>query len=90
VVSGSDIWAVGSPHITIAHQTLTEQWNGSQWSIVPSPALALGLANQFQGVAVVAASNVWTVGFSCNVTVTTCQTLTEHWDGSQWSIVPSP
>src|SRR5947209_10047259 len=62
ITSASDVWAVGSnlvgngPNGT--YQTLTEHWNGSQWSVIPSPVRGSG-DNQLNGVAVVSTSNVW-------------------------------
>src|SRR5207249_1337621 len=40
------------------------------------------------GVAAVATNDVWAVGYYLNGGVN--QTLTEHWNGSAWSIVASP
>jgi hypothetical protein len=39
-------------------------------------------------VAVVSASNVWAVGWQANRGI--AQTLIEHWNGTQWSVVASP
>src|SRR5207253_1359432 len=63
-------------------RTLVEHWNGSQWSVVPSPNGAGN--NALNGVAAVSANDVWAVGSISN------QTLIEHWDGTQWNIVPNP
>src|SRR5207249_9413132 len=41
-------------------------------------------ANYLNGVAVVSANDVWAVGWHSG------GTLTLHWDGAQWSVVPSP
>lgn len=40
VLSGSDAWAVGVSHDAGPDQTLIEHWDGSSWSVVPSPILA--------------------------------------------------
>jgi hypothetical protein len=42
-------------------QTLIEHWNGTQWSVVPSPNLMGN--NLLRGVAIVSANDVWAVGF---------------------------
>ncbi|MEO8284999.1 MAG: S-layer homology domain-containing protein [Chloroflexota bacterium] len=89
-VSSTDIWAVGrySSDSTGNYQTLVEHWNGNAWNVVSSPNM--GPTNNFlYGVAAVSASDVWAVGIYSNETNAT-QTLTEHWNGSAWSIVPSP
>src|SRR6478609_1772270 len=59
---------------------------GRAWRQVVIP-LPLG-NSQLDGVAGLSPSDVWAVGSYGDGTVT--QTLTMHWDGSQWSIVPSP
>ncbi len=74
-VSAHDIWAVGSYHNPNSNeffQTLTEQWNGTKWSIVKSPSPG-SFSTQLLGVAAVSANNVWAVG------VADSNTLTEHY-----------
>src|SRR5205085_4115018 len=88
-VSASNIWAVGVS-ITDHDRTLIEHWNGTKWSVVKSPNVA-SEDNDLNGVAVVSASDIWAVGEHFrNGDPTTSQTLTEHWNGSNWSIVKSP
>src|SRR5204862_547524 len=77
-VSANDIWAVGG--------SLIEHWDGSNWSVVPSPSPSAGYSNLY-GVAAVSANDVWAVGSSG---YDPFQTLTEHWNGRSWSVVPSP
>ncbi|HLX39415.1 MAG TPA: hypothetical protein VKR42_02745 [Ktedonobacteraceae bacterium] len=80
----SDIWAVGgSPE-----GTLTEQWNGTSWSIIPSPSP--NIYSGFSGVAVVSAHDIWAVGQEYFPNPNTATTLIEHWNGSNWNIVASP
>ncbi len=91
VVSASDVWAVGWQSSLGVAETLTEHWNGTKWSVVTSPSPAAG-GNELFSVAAVSATDVWTVGFIQNNTATGSvqQTLIEHWNGTQWSIVTSP
>ena len=69
-------------------QPLIESWNGSVWSIVPTPTLLNGGTGALLGVscskptACVAVGTADTSGSS--------QTLVESWNGSTWSVVPSP
>jgi hypothetical protein len=91
--SASDIWAVGTyygtnnPH---GYQTLTEHWNGSKWSIVKSPAPGGNGSNpELYAVAPVSTNDVWAVGYSIAGS-SAYLTLVEHWNGSAWSVVPSP
>ncbi len=61
-VSANDVWAVGSDNNSSnVFQTLTEQWNGKQWSVVKSPSPG-SFNNQLLGVAAVSANDVWAVG----------------------------
>ena len=87
-VSANDAWAVGSFADSAGQHTLALHWNGSQWSAVPSPSPA-GTFSQFRAVRAVSSGNVWAVGSSFT-NATGFQTVIEHWNGSQWSIVPSP
>ena len=85
----NDVWAVGwafNAQLN-AYRTLTEHWNGTRWSLVRSPNATNGY-NLLNGVAVVAANDVWTVGQAA--IGSTYSTLVEHWNGVAWSIVPSP
>jgi len=104
VVSPSDAWAVGyssrGPGGTLlgqatevlGGQTLIEHWNGARWSIVPSPNPG-STANGLKAVAAVSTNDVWAVGYfssSGDSTGRGLQTAIEHWNGTQWSAVPSP
>jgi hypothetical protein len=81
-VSATDIWAVGShfdPSIG-GSAGLIEHWNGSSWSIVPSPANAEALSS----VAVISSSDVWAAGGAG------IQPVFEHWDGKTWTAFSGP
>lgn len=67
-------------------QTLIEQWDGSSWSIVPSPSP--DPADVLNGVSCTSTSDCVAVGYS--EANSTSQTLIEMWDGSTWSVSPSP
>ena len=72
-----------------ARPTLIEHWNGTAWSIVPSPSP--GSDDLLTGVTTSnAASNVWAVGSDVPAGATQAQTLTLGWDGSAWTTVASP
>src|SRR5205085_12498998 len=69
---------------------LAELWHGTAWSVVASPNVGTG-SNYLYGVAVVSANDVWAVGYYINGSFNaTDETLVEHWDGTSWSVVPSP
>ncbi len=89
VISANDIWAVGTIPNSTVWQTLIEHWNGSQWSIVQSPGSD---RSALVAVAAVSGNDIWAVGSNTtgNMNDSLQQTLIEHWNGSQWSIVPGP
>ena len=80
--------AVGavSPHGT-ALSTVIEFWNGSRWSVVPSPNPAAGGA--LRAVSCVSAHACMAVGFSGSESGFH-GTLAESWNGSRWSVLPTP
>jgi hypothetical protein len=83
--SASDIWAVGST----GDHTLTEHWDGSTWTVVPSPD-GTKQTNELGSVVALGSGDVWAVGSTANTLTVTWRTLTEHWDGTAWTVVPSP
>lgn len=88
-VSHNDVWAVG--HYLGERgfpQTLIEHWNGSTWSIVPSPNAGDG--GELKAVSAWSANDAWAVGDFFSPGNGVRKTLTEHWDGAVWSVVPSP
>jgi hypothetical protein len=89
--NAGDCQAVGAAENSSGvDQTLTEQYNGSNWSIVASPSTSSSQANALDGVTCVSASDCWAVGTSDTGTGGDAQTLVEQYNGSAWSIVPSP
>lgn len=89
-VSSTDIWAVGyQPVQGSSSQPLVLHRDGSAWSLVsvPSPS---SFPTGLYGVAAISSHDVWTVGFYVDEKTRNTLTLTEHWDGTKWSIVPSP
>jgi hypothetical protein len=92
--SANDVWMVGAYDLTATNpngvKTLTEHWDGTQWSVVPSPNPLLGARGSYlRGVEALSANDVWAVGYIV-FPVAVIQTLIEHWDGTQWTIVSSP
>ncbi len=71
-------------------RTLIESWNGTSWSVVPSPSPS-ATGNWLNGVSCVSAAACIAVGFkSTSSTQNHYATLAESWDGTNWSVVPSP
>lgn len=66
-------------------QALVEHFDGNVWSVVPSPSPG-AQQNILFGVAAISDSDVWAVGADQDANGL-WHTLTEHWDGSAWSVV---
>lgn len=89
VVTGNDIWAVGGSQAgSRVANPLIEHWNGAAWTIVPAPQPPRTLVS-LSDVSHFSATDIWAVG-SSRTGNTPSKTFTEHWDGVQWTVVPSP
>jgi hypothetical protein len=86
--SATDAWAVGS-HNNGSYRTLIGHWNGSSWKRVPSPN-PNSFGSSLNGVAVTSSTDAWAVGTYFDTRVDDDGTLFEHWDGTSWTVVPSP
>ena len=60
VLSPSDAWAVGFYQDTGLDQTLIEHWDGSAWTVVPSPNVA-EFDNVLNAVRAKSATDIWAV-----------------------------
>jgi hypothetical protein len=83
-------WAVGAAYERADGDAdpLVEQWTGSRWKLVSTPPLAHG--GLLTGVIAFSSRDAWAVGAYFALMGSTPKTLTEHWDGSVWSVVTSP
>jgi hypothetical protein len=89
-VSPTDIWAVGETNNSSGGATtLVEHWNGTRWSVVPSPSPS-PTYSLLHSVAAIAANDVWAAGNAYDDATDEFRTLIEHWNGTRWSVVPSP
>jgi hypothetical protein len=89
--SSTDAWAVGRVSTTqFGDRALVEHWDGARWRVVPTPTI--GIASELRGVSVVSTRDIWAVGlyYVPSEAGTLTLTLTEHWDGHAWRVVPSP
>lgn len=99
-VAAADCWAVGSyyrsgrvlsdgtePDLV---ESLIQHWDGQSWSIVESPPMATTTEYYALGsVTCVSASDCWAVG-TMKKGSAFYQNLAEHWNGSRWTVVPTP
>ncbi len=91
-VSDSLCWAVGQhkdPSNSYLGQTLIQKWDGTSWTIVPSPNTSPTQLNQLRSVTCNSESDCWAVGHYL-IDNNIRQNLIVHWDGNSWTIVPSP
>ena len=79
-LSANDVWAVGqAQYYPSPLEPLVEHWNGSAWSIVPTPSS--GTENGFNAVATIPGTHdLWAVGTGG---------LAELWNGTEWKIIPT-
>ncbi len=83
-----DAWAVGYRFAGGHYRTLVEHWDGSSWTVVPSPNVGTR-DTELRGIHAVSPTNIWAVGhFSSSSS--TWRNLIEHWNGTKWSVVRSP
>src|SRR5271157_3835120 len=71
---------------------IVETWNGSTWTLAPTPPVPAGHGGGLFDVSCLSGSDCWAVGAALGVNGdgNPSGTLIENWDGSSWSIVPSP
>lgn len=90
-LSSANAWAVGYylPTSSAVPRNLIEHWDGSHWSTVTSPNNGTDI-NELMSIAAVSATDIWAAGYYYDDTLSKWQTLIERWNGSAWTIVPSP
>ena len=95
----NNVWAVGfstpvAPPQSAATLTLIEHYDGTNWTVVPSPNV--GPLNSFQsnrlfGLTANSADDIWAFGsYFASDGSGHQMTLLLHWDGTSWTIAPSP
>ncbi len=93
-----DAWAVGTSFsggvgATPAGLTLIEHWDGTAWSIVPSPNPAMGVngdSDVLESISGTGPDDMWAAGWDNNEETDTIAMLFEHWDGTAWQAATSP
>jgi hypothetical protein len=92
-ISANDVWAVGysryNPDPQSDDHTLVLHWNGTNWSFEASPNLGTS-HNRLYAISARATNDIWAVGEYIASPGAATATLTLHWDGVQWSALPSP
>jgi alpha-tubulin suppressor-like RCC1 family protein len=89
-VSASDAWSVGASSALFDPLPLAEHWNGTTWDNASVPLPSGASTASLAGVDELSSDNAWAVGSIGAPSGTGNLTLIEHWNGSAWSVVPSP
>jgi hypothetical protein len=97
-VAPNDVWAVGffveAPNEDRPQKTLIEHWDGTSWQVVPSPNVGgpntQTISNQLRGIIAVSANDIWAFGDTDAFGPENITNLVLHWDGTKWTIVPTP
>src|SRR5262249_52563695 len=87
-LSRSDAWAVGSHYDGVNDRPLAEHFDGRNWTTVTVPPPGPGAA-YLRGVLGFASNDVWAAGYQTSPSGLQ-KTLIEHYDGTLWTIIPSP
>jgi len=91
-LNSQNVWTVGYSldDAGVVFSNLIEHWDGVSWQIVPSPNVQLA-SNTLYAISAISPNDIWAVGY----TDTTggphhFLPLALHWDGTAWTIVPTP
>ena len=85
--SATDVWAVGD---STSNGTLTIHRDAGGWSIVPAPDVAGRQCSLAAITGVPGSSRRFAVGSCVDQATGDSRTLIERWNGTGWTIVPSP
>ncbi|MBF6596535.1 MAG: hypothetical protein IVW51_19090, partial [Thermaceae bacterium] len=94
-ISPNDIWAVGdsADGFGLGYDTLTMHWDGSSWSVVPSPSPpgpGQPHDTHLYDLTAISPNDIWAVGSYRVTEFGQYDPLILHWDGSSWFVVPAP
>jgi hypothetical protein len=87
-LSPADAWAVGDAAIGSA-TPLILHWDGRRWAQVPAAPVPGRMDAELLSVAVHSPDDAWAVG-DAEDKAQRITTVTEHWNGHRWRLVPSP
>ena len=81
-------WDDTSTHMA-KYQTLILHYDGTSWAVITSPNASTS-HNYLFSIDSASANDVWTAGYYYDLGTSKFRTLTEHWNGTAWSVVPIP
>ena len=82
--SATDVWAVSQ--INGGGTSALLHWDGTHWQSFTQSVIQ-GNVVPIESITALSPASAWAVGFQGGGY---WQTLTEHWDGTRWNVVPSP
>ena len=71
-------------------RSLAEHWNGTTWSVVPTPQAPSPQGSYLSSITCTSASLCWAVGSTMDVNGNPLHTVVDRWNGSSWTTTPSP
>lgn len=87
-LSPNNVWAVGVSIGPTRTESFVMNWDGAVWSLVPTPRLER--SSGFSSILALAPTDVWAAGFVTDPIYGNRESLVEHWDGINWTVVPTP
>ena len=72
---------------TATHPSLAEQWDGTSWTVHPTPNPADSVATSLSGVSCTSPTACPAVGYYSH---SNNSSLAERWDGTSWTVQPTP
>ncbi len=91
--SANDVWAVGyffNCTSLIELEPLILHWDGTRWHVSLASILSTQGSNALNGVVALSPTNVYAVGYQVNPVNSGVITLVEHWDGTKWTVMQTP
>jgi hypothetical protein len=91
VISPTDVWASGyesNANGMNFHVPYVLHWNGTAWSLTKTPNRGTE-GSLLRAITSLSATDVWAVG-QVQLLDGTIRTLTEQFNGTKWTVVPSP
>jgi hypothetical protein len=88
--STSACLAVGFDYVDGTNAAIAATWNGSKWSVTTLPNPTGSNASVALGVSCPSASDCFALGSYTDASTMNEYSLAEHWNGSTWTIEPTP
>jgi hypothetical protein len=89
-LSPANVWAAGTAYGSSSNSNgLIEHYDGTAWSVAPSPTPTGARYTWLTDLAGTSASDVWAVGFDLTSRLHT-HPMAEHYDGASWTLTTVP